>query len=274
MTEYFFSESLCKGRPAFDRIALLQNYIVDCSDNEVSIRIYSEGRVGLTFVFLLATLYLTASSVNKTLHLRLAPKIYMLYRRIQLGDGKSREPGFHWVKNESDIINLVTKITSQAPVQFDERVSDILVSKIGEMFINALDHAEANNIIGGKYFKHQKRFCFTCYDDGIGLVNNVKRFFTTIRQDVPNDIDALRWAMKNGNTTRMLDSKIPRGLGMATLINFAKVNDGAIRICSGHALYIFNTSGEHYYRLEHEFRGTLIEMDIIADNAHRYILQE
>lgn len=274
MAEYIFSESLCKGRLAFDRIALLQSYITDCSDDEVSIHIRSKGRVGLTFVFLLATLWLTASSSNKKLHLFLNSKIHALYRRIQLGDGKNHEPGFHWINNENDIIKLVTKITSQAPVELDERVSDILVSKIGEMFINALDHADAKNIIGGKYFKHQKRFCFACYDDGIGLVNNVKQFFANIHQGAPNDIEAMRWALKNGNTTKMLDSQVPRGLGMTTLINFAKANDGAIRICSGHALYIFNTAGEHYYELEHEFKGTLIEMDIIADNAHRYILQE
>lgn len=275
MAEYIFKESLCTGKPAFDRIAMLQNYIINCSDNKVVLRIHSKGRVGLTFVFLLATLWLTASNANKQFQLFLNPKFHQLYRRIQLGDGgKNRGPGFHRIRSNADIIRLVTKITSQAPVELDERVSEILVSKIGEMFINAFDHANANNIIGGKYFKHQKRFCFACYDDGIGLVNSVKNFFAYIRQEIPDDLEALRWAMQDGNTTKMLNTTVPRGLGMTTLMNFAKANDGAVRICSGHALYIFNTTGEHYYRLDHAFQGTLIEMDIIADNTHRYILKD
>lgn len=273
MDEYILTESLCKGKVAFDRIARLQNYILDCEHEDIIIRIHSPGRVGLTFVFLLASLHLLAKGNNKKLQLYLNKKIYSRFHQMISG-GEINDPGFHWIRNKNDIIKLVTKITNQAPVELDDRVSEILVSKIGEMFINAQDHASANNIVGGKYFKHAQRFCFTCYDDGVGLSNNVKRFFANIGQEMPDDIAALRWAMKDGNTTKMLDSDIPRGVGLTTLLNFAKSNDGAVRICSGHALYIFNTSGEHYYKLENEFKGTLFEMDIITDNKHCYILQE
>lgn len=274
MAEYIFTESLCKGRLAFDRIAMLQNYIIDCADDNVIIKVRSNGRVGLTFVFMLATLQLIAKKCNKRLKLYLNPKFHMLYRRVRLGSEEDAGAGLHWIRNENDIFQLVTKIPSQAPVELDDEVADILVSKIGEMFINAFDHAKATDIVGGNNFKHQQRFCFTCYDDGIGLTTSVKNFFHSIGQNIPSDIDALRWAMKNGNTTKMLDSGIPRGLGLTTLLNFAKANDGAVRICSGHALYIFNTSGEHYYTLENNFIGTLFEMDIIADNSHKYVLQE
>ena len=273
MAEYIFTESLCKGRLAFDRIAKLQNFIINCEDDDVVIRVRSSGRVGLTFVFMLATLHLIAKEHGKNFKLYLGKKIHSLYRRIQLGDDKNGEPGFHRIYNENDIISLVTKISIQAPVELDEQVADILVSKIGEMFINAFEHSNAPDIVVGKYFKHQRRFCFTCYDNGIGLTNNVRRFFDNIGQTIPNDIDALRWALKNGNTTKMLDSDIPRGLGLTTLLNFAKSNDGAVRICSGHALYIFNSSGEHYFQLENNFKGTLFEMDIITDNKHKYILR-
>lgn len=275
MDALIFDESLCKGPSAFDRIARLQNYIINSPDKVVAIKVRSHGRVGLTFVFMLATLHLIAKKYNKDFTLYLNSKYHLLYRRIRLGKENNDEPGFHWIRDEDDIFRLVTRIPSQAPVELDDEVADILVSKIGEMFINAFDHAQASDIVGGNYFKHQRRYCFTCYDNGIGLIDNVKNFFQNIGQRIPSDIDALRWAMKKGNTTKMLDaSGIPRGLGLTTLLNFAKANDGAVRICSGHALYIFNTSGEHYYELNHNFVGTLFEMDIIADNNHKYVLQD
>ena len=65
MAEYIFTESLCKGRLAFDRIARLQNFIINCEDDDVVIRVRSSGRVGLTFVFMLATLHLIAKEHGK-----------------------------------------------------------------------------------------------------------------------------------------------------------------------------------------------------------------
>lgn len=276
MPELIFNESLCKGKLAFDRIAKLQNYIINCKDDEVTIRIRSDGRIGLTFVFMIATLHLIAKKNGKQFHLFLGKKIHSLYKRIQLEDtdrsGQPIGPGFQRIRKPDDIIRLVTQITKQAPVELDELVADILVSKMSEMYINAFEHAQAGNIIGGKYFKHHQRFCFTCYDDGIGLPNNVKRFFLNLGIELPNDAMALRWAMKNGNTTKMLNTEVSRGVGLSTLKSFVKANDGALRICSGNVVYIFNGTGEHYYQIENEFHGTLFEMDIITDNKHRYIL--
>lgn len=281
MPELVFNESLCKGKLAFDRIAKLQNYIIKSKKKEVTIRIRSNGRIGLTFVFMIATFYTIAKENGKQLHLFLGNKIYPLYKRIQVEDtnrdGQFIGPGFQKIVDEEDIIRLVTQITTQAPVELDERVADILVSKIGEMFINALDHAQAKSVIGGKYFKHQKRFCFTCYDDGVGIPSNVKKFFNELGIKMSDDVSALKWAMQYGNTTKMLDTKetnVSRGIGLSTLQSFIKANDGALRICSGRALYILNSNGEHYYQINNEFRGTLFEIDIITDNKHRYILSD
>ena len=91
-----------------------------------------------------------------------------------------------------------------------------------------------------------------------------------------SDLAAFKWAMKRGHSTanRSGYMQVPRGLGLGLLQNFAKTNNGAIRICSGSVLYTYNPQkGDRYYGLQHEFKGTLFEMDIIADNHHRYILK-
>ena len=83
--------------------------------------------------------------------------------------------------------------------------------------------------------------------------------------------------MKKGNSTanfnNSVDDTIPRGLGLELLRSFAKLNQGAIRICSDNVLYINDHNGDKYHLMEEKFIGTLFEMDIIADNDHRYIIK-
>lgn len=141
------------------------------------------------------------------------------------------------------------------------------------MYNNSLEHSGGQYVIGGKYFKNQKNtYCFSCYDTGIGIPEKVKN---SLDHDI-SQIEAFKWAMKRGNSTANKErgSLIPRGLGLDLLRGFAKANDGTIRICSGNVLYKYNPrKGIKYYKLNHKFEGTLFEMDIIADNAHRYVLK-
>ena len=84
MAEYIFTESLCKGRLAFDRIAKLQNFIINCEDDDVVIRVRSSGRVGLTFVFMLATLHLIAKEHGKNFKLYLGKKYILCIEGFNL----------------------------------------------------------------------------------------------------------------------------------------------------------------------------------------------
>ena len=273
-----FYGALSKGRLAFDRIAGLQQQILHSDDSEVYLYLHATERTGLTFVFLLACMPLMGEDYGKQLYIRTDRKIYQLMKRIHAVEFYNTEnknidrPCFRRIRNQGDIFRLVTEIGGEAPVQMTEELADIMVSKMGEMYINALDHSEAKTIIGGKYFKQNSRYCFCCYDSGIGIPQKVRRFLQETRRLTDlSDLGALEWALKLGNST-IRESGIPRGVGLHTLQSFAKANDGAIRICTGKAFYEFRNGIAKTYALQHSFVGTLFEMDILQDNMHKYIL--
>lgn len=281
MTTIPFSESLCKGASAFDRIANLQEKIKTSKDKDVRIIISSEGRIGLTFVFLLGCLPLYGRSLGKKVQILVSPKIYRLLAQINVIDyyrntnhsGENykiaeedllKQPAFKKIDTPEDIIAFVQDIRMEVPLQLSPEMEDGLVSMVGEMYQNALEHAYANIVVGGKYFKNQKnKYCFSCYDNGIGIPKNVNTFFANKGEPVRKDVDAINWAMRKGTSTSETEG-IPRGVGMDLLRSFAKTNGGVIRICSGKALYVFNHGEEKYFELKNEFCGTLIEMDIFS----------
>jgi len=281
MTVIKFSESLCKGASAFDRIAKLQEQIKTSEDKDVRMIISSDGRIGLTFVFLLGCLPLYGSSYGKKVQIVVCPKIYRLLAQINVIDYYKnkgypegtykiaeedllKQPAFKKIETPEDIIAFVQDIRMEVPLQLSPEMEDGLVSMVGEMYQNALEHANATIVVGGKYFKNQKnKYCFSCYDNGIGIPKNVNTFFINKGEPTKKDVDAINWAMQKGTSTNEVEG-IPRGVGMDLLRSFAKSNGGVIRICSGKALYVFNHGEEKYFELRNEFCGTLIEMDIFS----------
>lgn len=279
-----FSEPLCKGATAFNRIAFLQEKIRESDDSEIVIRMENGGRTGLTFVFLIGCLPLYAEKFNKKLRILVTPKIYRLLSRINVIDyyqpqtlasdsysidqnNLLTQPAFKKIQTATDIIAFVNTIQMEAPIHLTEEAQELLTSRIGEVYMNALEHSSANIVIGGKYFKFQKnKYCFSCYDDGIGIPMKVNAFFKDIGVNTISDKEAIEWALQKGHSTSENDV-IPRGVGLDLLRSFAKSNKAAIRICSGNALYSLTSSGkEGYLSLNHSFDGTLFEMDLFSDS--------
>lgn len=172
------------------------------------------------------------------------------------------------ITEDAHIFRTVTEIPNEAPVKMSPKLASIFISRAGEMYNNAIEHSKGN-VLGAKYFRNQKNtYCFACYDDGIGIPNNVM----STREEITSQLDAFRWAMIDGNSTAC--DGIPRGLGLGLLKSFVRANEGVIRISSGNVLYTYKKDNtENYYELKNHFYGTLFEMDIIADNNREYILK-
>lgn len=267
-------------------MAKLQNDIVTSGDKDVTLSIPSKQKTGLTFAFLLGCLPLLASCNNINLSIKVNKELFLLLKKINVPDffnksiniesnlAKNPLPCFRQIREKQDIFNLVTDICDEAPVTMSHDLKSILISRIGEMFQNAIEHSDAKYIIGGKYFKYQKnKYCFSVYDTGAGIPAKVNNYYKRINSAYElSDPKAIEWAMAKGNST-CNGEKVSRGCGMDLLKSFAKCNEGTIRICSGRALYILNSRGETYYKLDNPFIGTLFEMDIIADNNRKYILK-
>jgi len=266
------NKGFSQGLIAYDRLAQLQNKIVDSAEEEIEIHLLKDGRLGRTFTFLLGCLPLLGKEYGKMVKLYLPPHamnnakdmdVYQYY-----SNPKTKLQRFRKIETNEDIFTLVLEIINDVPVNMSDSLQDELISKFGEMYNNAFEHSGTKCIMGGKYFKYDKgkKYCFSCYDTGVGIPKKVKDF---LEKEI-SDEEALAWALKNGNTT---NSGVSRGLGIHLLLSFAKANNGAIRICTGNVLYTYsNKTGERYEELVNRFHGTLIEMDVIQDKESTYEL--
>ena len=141
------------------------------------------------------------------------------------------------------MIQIVSEnISKRIPVQMTEKLKDILVSLIGEVYNNAMEHSESEYIIGSCYNENNNdsgnsRMCFYCYDAGVGIIENIRRYLR-IEDDLSfrryeRSSKLLKWALKQETITK----KPPRCVGIDWLLNFAKVNSGYVRICNENVLF-------------------------------------
>lgn len=287
MYNILITKSLIMSVSLYREIAEIHNIIKTTKEKVVEIIVNSEKRVGLPFLFLLSNFPFVGEKYNKIIVIRCNQKVISLLKKVGFIDDLAADVKI--IPNQTDItpfltssakiittqesvFSLVTTITKEAPVKMSDELSALFISKVGEMFNNATEHSDAPYVVGAKYFRNQKyTYCFSCYDVGVGIPEKV---MAVVNQSF-NHKEAFMWAMRKGNSTaNRIEMKIPRGLGLDLLHSFAKANEGVIRICSGKILYKYTKNkGAEYYELEVPFEGTLYEMDIIADNNHKYILR-
>ncbi|WOC31651.1 MULTISPECIES: ATP-binding protein [Caproicibacterium] len=249
--------SLISTKPSYDRFAKLQQEILTSPEHEIELHIDIEKRLGLSFLFCISTLPTLAECHGKTVHIICNNRSQLLFYKsgyipnlngIQdhVDIAPYLQKNSRIIKGVKDIYTLVKEITMDAPVEMSDDLAALFTSKVGEMYNNSLEHSEGKWVIGGKFFKNQKyKYCFACYDTGIGIpqkiIQNVDTNLT--------EIQAFKWAMKRGNSTanKGKGSLIPRGLGLDLLQGFAKANEGAIRICSNKVFYTYNQRNKSQY---------------------------
>lgn len=257
----------------FGSVANIQNKIRLAGDNEIKISLPNadlfRNRTGL---FLLTCLSAFGTQVEKSIILHCNFPSYIW--------DESNLASIFQLHTKNDVIQLVSKnISKKIPVRMTEKLKDILVSLIGEVYNNAVEHSESKYIIGNCYNetnndRNNARMCFYCYDTGIGIIENVRRYLK-LEEDLSfreydRSSKLLKWALKQGNTTK----KPPRGIGIDWLLNFAKINSGYVRICNENVLFEQNTEGKTtYQKLSNNFLGLFFEMHIMEDPDAIYKLK-
>lgn len=151
-------------------------------------------------------------------------------------------------------------------------MSDAVHEKIGEsiheMFINAKIHSETEFIYtAGQYFYQQNNLNFTIVDTGIGFAKRIEK---NLSHSI-SSVEAVKWAMKDGNTTKQ---DVSGGLGLALLKEFILKNKGKIQIISGDALYEFSDEIENIKELDGYFDGSVISMTFKTNDTLCYKLKE
>lgn len=265
-----YDKNFSNGKTAFENMAELQNMICSIEDNSIDVNLTKSVRYGKTFIFLLGCLIVLGMQNNKKIRLNLSDNRAMEHFR-QMGildfyrERRHDCQTFFRLEKLSDVIRLVEKNMQDAPIIMTEKMSEILVSLIGEVYNNAVEHSCAKYVMGGSYKKNRKLY-FSCYDTGIGIIESVKNFLLIDRRSLDETFEfnqkVLKWALGKGNSTK----PPPRGVGLDWLLNFARLNEGRITICSANILFTQNSSGKHIFsELSNSFQGTFFEMEIVED---------
>lgn len=139
-----------------------------------------------------------------------------------------------------------------------------------EIFLNASIHSySASGIFAcGQFFPEKHRLDFTIADAGIGIRENVRRY--TGKKRI-SSCAAIKWALIEGNTTKT--GREPGGLGLKLIKDFIRMNRGKLQIVSRFGYYEFSAKGDSVVKMENDFPGTSVNIEINTKDTSRYCLQ-
>ena len=184
----------------------------------------------------------------------------MPFRRLRLSDEGEFEEYIH------------RQLSGRGIPKMSEGASRVFKKKVFEVYQNAVAHSESELgvFVCGQFFPQQHRLDFTLADAGIGIRENIRRYFNNPRID---SLPALKWALEPFNTTKR--GPHPGGLGLEFLQKFACLNKGKIQIASRFGFYELNDGKETFAKMAADFPGTAVTIEInTADDSVYYLESE
>ena len=85
-----------------------------------------------------------------------------------------------------------------------------------------------------------------------------------------NAIDAIKWALIDGNTTKQ---GVPGGYGLTILQDFLRMNGGSLQIISNNGYYCHDNNSQFTRIFNAEFPGTALNLQIRTDDMNWYRLK-
>jgi hypothetical protein len=139
-----------------------------------------------------------------------------------------------------------------------------------EIFLNATIHSQSKTgiFVCGQFYPNKHRLDFTIADAGVGIRENVRRY---TRKPKLNSCKAIEWAMTEGNTTKKGNQ--PGGLGLKLIKDFIQMNGGKIQVVSRFGYYEFSANGESIQKMNNDFPGTCINIEINTEDTSSYCLK-
>ncbi|MEQ8385923.1 MAG: ATP-binding protein [Coleofasciculus sp. A1-SPW-01] len=149
-------------------------------------------------------------------------------------------------------------------VHIDQLLKNHIVSTVWEIYANAFEHGQTN--IGvfscGQHYPTLGELKLTVVDFGVGIPRNVRDFLN--QTDLSAD-ETLKWAFEPGTTTK---HGIARGIGLDSLKQFVRVNEGKLEIFSHNGYVIIDKTQETYQSSQTFFEGTLVNITLKCDESY------
>lgn len=149
------------------------------------------------------------------------------------------------------------------------RLTKALRQSIFEIYQNAVMHSESATgiYVCGQLYPLKHRLDFTLADAGIGFRTNVRRYY---KQDNIDAMNAIRWAMQEGSTTKT--GSQPGGMGLKFIKEFVRLNKGKLQIVSSDGFYEFSQGKNTFSALSTDFPGTVVNLEVNTADQQSYRL--
>jgi len=137
-----------------------------------------------------------------------------------------------------------------------------------EAYQNAVIHSKSSVglFICGQFYPSLQRLDLTIADAGVGIRTNVRRRL----ESQISSVEAIRWALQEGNTTKRHGQ--PGGVGLKFLTDFIELNGGRIQIVSRYGFYEYHQGKEMFLKLVADLPGTTVNLEINTGDTNAYQL--
>lgn len=158
-------------------------------------------------------------------------------------------------------------ISKEAMPSMSTQLKLKIITAFGEIFANSSMHTLTPFIFAcGQFFPNLNQLDFSIADIGDGIRNKVANH---LNREM-SSIDAIKWALVDGNTTKQ---GTPGGFGLTILRDLITLNKGFMQIVSNDGFYQLDCNGETYNHFKGEFPGTIINLQFRTNDTASYKLK-
>lgn len=178
------------------------------------------------------------------------------------------------MESEESYLNyLKNKWLGRGWINISPALRNLIVGNVWEIYINSFDHGHSpvGLITCGQNYPSYSELKLTLVDFGEGIPNSVRNFMKNRDIDAS---DAMEWAFKRGNTTKIGEGLAPRGLGLDLLKSFVKMNKGELEIFSHEGYTFINEKQERHGKIDSFFGGTLVNITLKTDETYYCLASE
>ena len=179
------------------------------------------------------------------------------------------------IKNDkyvNQIVQILVDFISETNLVL-ERAREFLITTVGEIFSNAFGHSNEEKVFFmydiGRY-NHKFYLVINITDYGKTIIHNVQSYHEKNFNNKLNSCECIRWAIKEGNTTRLGSG----GYGLPTLIDYVCNVAGELLIFSGDSIYALKGTVENILNSKGDFYGTSISMKIPLFDTSKAIMYD
>lgn len=154
-----------------------------------------------------------------------------------------------------------------------ENAKEFLITTIGEIFSNAFNHSDKNQVffMYDIEWNNEKFFLvINITDYGKTITGNVQEYQKNVHNKYLSGKECIGWAMKNGNTTRLGSG----GYGLPTLVDYVSKVYGELFIFSGDCMYALEGTIEKILEAKGIFPGTSVSMKLPLFDTSKAVMYD